>query len=162
MRLERLEVPAAHQPAKTICIQAICGTGVQEREVVKGRFFRRGEGDGRIYLDGSGKAPLTCYARSAGSVVQVEEDGRLIRGLTFVAPEGWPQTAAAAEHLAMTVAQDYAEQGLVPVTDCGSVYRSAAEGPRCATHEKRPWAAIWADIRGWLGPPLKVEAHLTQ
>ncbi len=52
---------------------------------------------------------------------------------------------------------------MVPITDCGSVFRSAEAGPKHATHEKRPWAAVWADLRPhWLGPPVRVKAHLTK
>ena len=78
-------------------------------------------------------------------------------------PAGWPQTALASEHLAFTVAHDYSQQGMVPVTDCGSVFRSALSGLAYATHPKRPWAEVWRDIRcGWMQPPVKVKAHFSR
>ncbi len=61
----------------------------------------------------------------------------------------------------MHVCRTYSEQGVVPVTDCGSVHRSAVGGQKCATREKRPWAAVWAGIDEQLGQTLKVKAHLT-
>ena len=86
-----------------------------------------------------------------------------MRGLTFVVPAGWPQTAAASEHLAYSIAHDYSAQGMTAVTDCGSVFRSAAEGLAYATHPKRPWAAVWAEVRpGWMLAPVKVKAHFTK
>ena len=116
-----------------------------------------------LFMDGSCKAPLSCYARAAGAILQFNAAGALVRGITFVVPAGWPQTAASSEHLAYQVAHDYARQGMVPVTDCGSVFQSALSGKAYATHPKRPWAAVWSDIRcGWLEPPLKVKAHFSR
>ena len=84
-------------------------------------------------------------------------------GHYFRVPAGWPQTAAASEHLAFTVAHDYSQQGMVPVTDCGSVFRSALSGLAYATRPKRPWAAVWRNIRcGWMQPPVKVKAHFSR
>ena len=80
----------------------------------------------------------------------------------FVVPNGWPQIAAAAVHLSMHAGHTYVEKGVVPVIDCGPVCRAAAQGPLYATHEKRPWAAVWADNGGKLGPPVTVKAHLTK
>ena len=94
---------------------------------------------------------------------QVAEDGSLVRGLSFVVPEGWPQTAAAAEHLAYYLAALCSEDGMCIVTDCGSVFASASKGPAYAEHPKRPWSAIWAGVDTTrLGPVLKVKAHLTR
>ena len=116
-----------------------------------------------LFMDGSCKAPLSCYARAAGAILQFNAAGALVRGITFVVPAGWPQTAAASEHLAYQVAHDYARQGMVPVTDCGSVFRSARSGMAYATNPKRPWAAVRSDIRcGWLEPALKVKAHFSR
>ena len=62
----------------------------------------------------------------------------------------------------MHVGQAFAEPGLAPVTDCGSVFRSAVAGPTCSTHEKRPRAALWVYIGDKLGLPSKVKAHLSR
>ncbi len=104
---------------------------------------------------------MSVYARAAGACVQVDECGTVLWGLTFAVPRGMPQTGAAAVHLCVWVCQAYAEAGIRPITDSGSVYRSAVRGQPHAAHEKRPWAAIWADIGGSLGPGGKVTAHLS-
>ncbi len=62
----------------------------------------------------------------------------------------------------MHVAQAFAKPGLAPVTDCGSVVRSAVAGPSYSPHEKRPWAALWIDIGGQPGLPVKVTAHFSR
>jgi hypothetical protein len=161
--LERLAVPEQHGPESGLTLVAMTGQGVEQRAIEKGAYFDPAEGDPKLFMDGSCRAPLTCYARAAGALLQFKADGTLLRGLTFVVPAGWPQTAAAAEHLAYIVAHDHSMQGMIAVTDCGSVFRSAAEGLAYATNPKRPWAAAWADVRaGWMQPPVKVKAHFTK
>ena len=59
------------------------------------------EGEIKLFMDGSCKAPLSCYAGAAGAIMQFDSNGALVRGITFVVPAVWPQTAAAAEHLAL-------------------------------------------------------------
>ncbi len=122
-------------------------------------FFRRR--DGKLFMDGSCVAPLSVYARGAGAVVQLNDQGEIIRYITFVVPAGWPQTAAAAEHLCIAICRQFCEEGVQLATDCGSVVLSARSGPAYATHEKRPWAAVWADVGVHFGLVTKVNAHVS-
>ena len=159
----KVVVPAAHLPELNMQIRPVTGTAYLDREVLETSYFQHEAAASRLYVDGSALAPTDPFSRAAGAIYQVAEDGSLIRGLSFVVPAGWPQTAAAAEHLAFYVAAAYSAPGLSIVTDCGSVFASATRGPAYAEHPKRPWAAVWASFDSTrLGAVLKVKAHLTE
>ncbi len=106
-------------------------------------------------------APLSVYALAAGAVVQLNEQGEIIRYSTRVVLAGWPQTAAAAGHLCIAISRQFCEEGVQLATDCGSVFLAALNGPAWAIHEKRPWAAVGADFGAHFGPVTKANAHLS-
>ncbi len=152
----KLEVPPAHRPSDGFAVKAV---EVGADALAEGSFFRRGDGGGKVFMDGSCAAPLSVYPRAAGCVVQVSVEGAAIPSITFAVPAGWSQTATADEHFWMAICRQFVEQGVLPATDCGFVFLAALHAITYATHEKRPWAAIWSGDH--FGRAFKVKAHLS-
>lgn len=157
---QALAVPEAHLPPEDFEV-VLLGDAVGA-VTGRDRIFKKSVGDGMVFIDGSAMAPLTAHARAAGAAGQFDGEGNLICGFSVAVPRRWPQTAAAAEHLAYAWCDALSEQGVIPVVDCASVVTSARRGRAYATHERRPWAALWAGTPGRLGPVVKVKAHTTR
>jgi len=119
-----------------------------------------------IYVDGSCYNGTRHGLSSAGSAaVQLTSDGRADQAVWMALPGELPQTAAAGEHVAATIAIWYSRlpRSRDPVTitaDCASVIRSAQQR-RWAIGEKRPFAGFWRTFKE-IVHAIKTKAHRSQ
>lgn len=126
-------------------------------EYVEADFFEFME-DLPIYVDGScfnGTVPELAAAGSAA--IQLSADGQLLGGVCFTLPDGYPQTATYAEHMAAFIAMRRLPKNNVPflVGDCNSVIRSSVDR-KWAIGEDRPCAGVWTQTC------LKIEVRKTK
>ena len=114
--------------------------------------------------DGScfcGTDPVLAAAGAAA--VQVYPDGTPARAAWVTLPSWLPQTAASAEHTAVSLAVSIdPTRSLNILSDCASVVASAKDR-EWATQHSRPFAAIWRDMPLAAWPTVdKVKAHRSQ
>ena len=114
-----------------------------------------------VYTDGScfcGTDPILASAGAAA--VQVYPDGTPARAAWVTLPSWLPQTAASAEHTAVSLAVSIdPTRSLEVYTDCAGVVASA-KNRQWATQHSRPFAALWRDMPLTAWPTVeKVKAH---
>jgi ribonuclease HI len=118
--------------------------------------------DKPIYSDGSCFHPTEINLAIAGAaLVQLDEQGETCKSLQVTLPQGLPQTAAFAEHVAANLAFTYTSGPFELITDCQSVVASASGGHDAATGWSKPMAGLWLRARFKDITATKVKAHLT-
>ena len=128
----------------------------KEEEVSRAEFCW--EKDKLIFIDGSAMAPSDHLWASAGSAaVQIDEEGVISRAAIAAVPGGFPQTAAAGEHLAALLVDQAVGEPAHLVGDCSSMIRSASH-LLWARMPQRPWAGIWKQVQHQ-HRASKVKAH---
>jgi hypothetical protein len=99
-----------------------------------------------IYTDGSCLFPTEDSAAVAGaSLVQMDEDGDVLRSIQVTLPDDLPATAAMAEHTAASMAGLFTTGEYTIITDCMSVMNSANGGRSYALGSGRPMACCWLE-----------------
>ena len=116
----------------------------KEEEVSRAEFsWEEGK---LIFIDGSAMAPSDHLWASAGSAaVQIDGEGAISRAAIAAVPGGFPQTAAAGEHLAALLVDQTVGGPAHLVGDCSSMIRSASH-LQWARMPQRPWAGIWKQV----------------
>ena len=100
-----------------------------------------------IYIDGSAQRPSDHRWATAGSAaVQVSAEGQVLRAALAMVPGGFPQTAAAGEHMAVLLVDSTSDGPCMLVGDCSSMIRSANFLP-WARESQRPWAGVWKQVQ---------------
>ena len=129
--------PDAAQRVRVLFLRQGRGGG---RAGARGIF--KGE-DGPVYLDGSAYFPRWKEIVSAGSaLVQCGVAGELIRAVAIPMPGHWPQTAAAAERIALALLPQLSQDGVAAITDCRSVLASWSN-PSRALEYSSTWGGLW-------------------
>ena len=87
-----------------------------------------------IFTDGSCCNGTDSALAVAGVALVQLQEGVIVRSLQVCLPCSMPATAAAGEHMAPALANLYSTGEYHIVTDCSSVFRSAALGADFALH----------------------------
>ena len=118
-----------------------------------------------LFTDGISWQPQTSTARAACAVVQVDpESGGLLRFAGFPLPRDYPQTAAAAEHVAIELAAFYSRgEGKKRVqTDCASVCAASKQRWQYSLHKVASGGFWWSCPPSWEFHKVKAHLSLTQ
>ena len=101
------------------------------------------EESGKVFGDGSCLHPsVRAFARSGFSVVQINNQGEILRAIYGSVPASLPQTSLSGEYAALSAAFDVCS-GATFVTDCAEIVRAHSIGVDRALKEDTPHACTW-------------------
>ncbi len=101
---------------------------------------------GWVYFDGSCRpSPIRDLARAGCSIVEVDEEGDMVRSLEAVVPWHLPQTAQCAEYLSMALGFTYVNRCARFVGDCLGVVNAMRAKPGRAGGAQARYAGLVMD-----------------